>query len=231
MLVCIADVLSLNQLKKIRAAMNDGSFLDGKKTAGFRAKRVKNNEQLGRDHPQRDEIDKLVTEALYGNAEFQRCVLPQSIQRPLFSRYREGMAYGLHVDDALMGGRSAQSNGKGGKWRTDVSVTLFLNQPTDYSGGELEFESSFGPQSVKLPAGWAVTYPSSTLHRVAPVTRGERLAAVTWAQSHVREADRRELLHDLDKIRLKLDELAPGAAETNLAFKTYANLLRRWSEC
>ena len=221
MLECVPDVLTPEQVDQLRSAMNAAEFVDGKTTAGFRAKRVKNNEQLGRNLPNREEMDRVVIDGLRKNADFQRVAMPRIIQRPLFSRYREGMEYGLHVDDATMGANSV---------RTDVSVTVFLSQPWDYEGGELEMHSPFGIEQVKYPAGSAVVYPSSTLHRVLPVTRGERLAAVTWVQSKIRDAARRELLADLDRVRRRLSEATPDAGETDLAFKIYANLLRMWVE-
>jgi len=222
MLACITDVVTPSQIKIIRAAISDGTFVDGRATAGFRAKRVKENEQLERDAPTREAIDKMVIDGLRGNSDFQRIVLPRTIQKPLFNRYCAGMAYGFHVDDALMGARE--------QWRTDVSVTVFLNQPDEYDGGELEIDSAFGMQTVKLPAGAAVVYPSSTLHRVTPVTQGERLAAVTWVQSKVRDPGRREILADLDRVRRRMSALDPDGAETDIAFKSYANLLRRWAD-
>ena len=222
MLVCIPDVLSPGEVKRVREWMQAAEFVDGRTTAGFRAKRVKKNEQVGRNLPERDEIDKVVLDGLRNNAEFGRVVMPRKIQRPLLSRYKPGMEYGLHVDDALMGSE--------GQFRTDVSVTVFLNQPYDYDGGELEIHSPFGVETVKCPAGSAITYPSSTLHRVTPVTRGERLAAVTWVQSKIRDPFQREVLHDIDRVRRKLSQLDKDAEETDLAFKTYANLLRSWSD-
>lgn len=222
MLATIEDVLDWPALKTIRKALAEGEFVDGNKTAGFRAKRVKRNEQLSPKDDSRGKIDKMVVDALRRNAEFQRVVLPKVIQRPLFSRYNIGMNYGLHVDDALMG--------SGSKLRSDVSVTVFLSSPEDYEGGELEMASPYGPQEVKLPAGWAVAYPSSTLHRVKPVTEGERLAAVTWVQSYIADPARREILYDLDKVRRRLGSVDPDGEETDLAFKAYANLLRMWSD-
>ena len=221
MLVCIPDVLSPSEVKTVREWMAASAFVDGRKTAGFRAKRVKKNEQVGRNAPSREAIDELVLDRLRKNAEFQKVVMPRKLQRPLLSRYREGMEYGLHVDDALMAD---------GQFRTDVSVTVFLNQPYEYEGGELEIHSPFGIEAVKCPVGSAITYPSSTLHRVTPVTKGERLAAVTWVESRIRDPFRREILHDLDRIRRKLSALAPETEEADLAFKTYANLLRDWAD-
>ncbi len=220
MLVCIPDVLSPNQVKHVRDWMDAAEFVDGKTTAGFRAKRVKKNEQVGRNLPERSDIDRIVLDGLKASKEFNRVVMPRKTQRPLLSRYKVGMEYGLHVDDALMG--------KEGEFRTDVSVTVFLNQPYDYEGGELEIHSPFGIEGHKAPAGSAIVYPSSTLHRVTPVTKGERLAAVTWVQSKIRDPFQREILHDLDLIRRKLADSHKDAEETDLAFKTYANLQRVW---
>ena len=220
MLVCIPDVLSPSQVKHVRDWMDAADFVDGKTTAGFRAKRVKKNEQVGRNLPERSDIDKIVLDGLKASREFNRVVMPRKIQRPLLSRYKVGMEYGLHVDDALMGAE--------GEFRTDVSVTVFLNQPYDYEGGELEIHSPFGIEGHKAPAGSAIVYPSSTLHRVTPVTKGERLAAVTWVQSKIRDPFQREILHDLDLIRRKLADSHKDAEETDLAFKIYANLQRVW---
>jgi PKHD-type hydroxylase len=222
MLVRIGKVLDEAALEAIRKSMSEGEFVDGQKTAGFRAKRVKHNEQLSPKDESRKKIDQLVTDSLWRNPEFNRAAVPRMINRPLFSRYTAGMDYGLHVDDALMGGRQ--------KMRSDLSVTVFVSEPGEYEGGELEMASPYGPQRVKLGAGAAVVYPSSTLHRVRPVTAGERLAAVTWVQSYVADPTRREILYDVDRLRRRLGQIDPDSQETDLAFKTYANLLRMWSD-
>lgn len=222
MLVTIDNVLDLPSVQHLRKAMAEGDFVDGQKTAGFRARRVKHNEQLSPEGGIRKEMDAMVVDSLRRNVDFQRCALPRAIQRPLFSRYSPGMDYGLHVDDALMG--------RGNRIRSDISVTVYLSNPDEYEGGELEMRSPFGPQEVKLPAGSAVIYPSSTLHRVKPVTAGERLAAVTWVQSFVADPAKREVIADLDRVRRRLGELDPDGAETDLAFKSYTNLLRMWSD-
>lgn len=221
MLECVPDILTPAEVDTLRTAMRSAGFVDGRTTAGFRAKRVKKNEQLGHNLPDRDAMNRIVLDGLRNNAAFQRAAMPRTIQKPLFSRYREGMEYGLHVDDATMGPDAM---------RTDVSVTVFLSQPWDYEGGELEIHSPFGIEQVKYPAGAAVVYPSSTLHRVLPVTKGERLAAVTWVQSKIRDAGRREMIGDLDRVRRRLTEIDPESEETDLAFKCHANLLRLWIE-
>jgi PKHD-type hydroxylase len=222
MLMCIPDILEWADVKKIRAAIAESSFIDGRRTAGYRAKRVKNNLQMDGSAPARKDIVDLILGGLRKNKTFQQAFLPKSIRPPLISRYETGMNYGLHVDDAFMG--------SGTRTRSDVSLTVFISDPGDYDGGELIMTSPFGDQEIKLPAGSAVVYPSSTLHQVAPVTRGERLAAVAWAQSHVRDATQRELLYDMLQMRDKLVELDPEGAETDLAFKTYSNLLRMWAD-
>jgi len=222
MLMCIPDVLEWAEIKKIRAAVTASAFSDGSRTAGYRAKRVKNNLQMDRAAPATKDVVNLIQAGLQRNKTFQRAFLPKSIRPPLISRYEVGMNYGLHVDDAFMGSTA--------RARSDISLTVFLSDPADYDGGELVMASPFGDQEIKLPAGSAVIYPSSTLHQVAPVTRGERLAAVTWAQSQVRDAARRELLYDVFQMREKLAKSDPDSAETDLAFKTYSNLLRMWAD-
>lgn len=222
MLLCLPDILEFAELKQIRHAIDDGVFKDGRLTAGYRAKRVKNNLQMDKDTPGAQEAKAIVLAALKRNRSFQETAFPRTIRPPIISRYQTGMNYGWHVDDALMAGDP--------KVRSDLSITVFLSDPGDYEGGELVISSPFGEQEVKLPAGGAVVYPSETLHQVAPVTAGERLAAVTWARSYVRDAAQRELLADLLAVQKKLAAIAPDEFETDLAFKTYSNLLRMWSE-
>jgi len=157
------------------------------------------------------------------NSEFRRTVHPKRIRPPLISRYRPGMAYGKHVDDALMGPKNARE-------RSDVSVTVFISDVSDYEGGELVIHSPFGIQEVKLPAGSAVAYPSYSLHEVAEVTSGERLVAVTWVQSYIRDDHQRQILADVANIRDRLAKIAPKAEETDAAYRLHSNLLRMWAE-
>ncbi len=222
MLICIPDILDRPEIEAIRVAIASVVFLDGRKTAGTRAKRVKNNEQMDQGSDAAKEIKARVLAALKRSKTFRRVALPRTIRPPLISRYRAGMNYGPHVDDAMMGPEA--------KERSDISVTVFPSDPGDYEGGELVMSSPFGRQEIKLPAGHAVVYPASTLHQVAPVTRGERLAAVTWVRSQVRDPARREILYDICRMREKLAKLHPDGEEADLAFKTHANLLRMWSE-
>ena len=207
MLVVVPNVLNAEQLKTIHDQLAECQFVDGKVTAGYRAKRVKHNQQMDRESGPADDVKR---------------TFPRSIRPPLISRYESGNEYGRHVDDALMGSQR--------KERSDISLTLFLNNPDEYEGGELISYSSMGEKRVKLPAGQAVTYPSCTLHRVAPVTKGTRVAAVTWVQSFVRDPAQRELLYDLHRIRVACHKTMPESIEADLAFKSYSNLLRMWAD-
>lgn len=222
MLSILDNVLSPAQVREVMERLDDAAFEDGRATAGFRAKLVKANEQMRKDAPGLAANRALILEQLRKHPDFRNAALARTIRPILISRYRPGMQYGLHVDDPVMGTER--------KERTDLAMTLFLSEPESYDGGELYFESPWGAQEVKLPAGAAVVYPASTLHRVNPVTRGERIAAVTWIQSFVRDPARRELLAEMDRIRNYLHRQAPQADETNLAFKAYANLYRMWAE-
>ncbi|MCB1738661.1 MAG: Fe2+-dependent dioxygenase, partial [Gammaproteobacteria bacterium] len=141
---------------------------------------------------------------------------------PIIARYTPGMAYGEHIDDPIMG--------TGQKFRTDISMTVFLNAPEAYDGGDLIAETPFGRQTVKLPAGDAVIYPSGSLHQVGEVTAGERLVAVAWIQSMIRDPQRRQLLYELNQAREKLLVIAPGNSETRQIDHTYINLVRMWAE-
>jgi PKHD-type hydroxylase len=148
--------------------------------------------------------------------------MPLKTAAPYYARYTTGMSYGAHVDDPVMG--------QGELYRSDLSVTLFLADPDSYDGGELCIQTAFGEQQVKLPAGDAVLYPSSSIHRVAEVTRGERLVAVSWIQSLVRAPEQRNLLHELNQAREALLQNRPDAAETAQVNQSYINLVRMWSE-
>lgn len=224
MLHWISKVLTADELAAILDTVATGNFVTGKSTAGYRAKRVKENEQLTKSSCQSQALHEILLTALTRNTQFQAIALPKRVHKPLFSRYSVGMQYGKHNDDALMDKSNPQA------LRTDLAVTVFLNDPDAYDGGELCIDCSLGEQAIKLPAGDAIVYPATTLHRVAPVIRGERLVAVTWVQSYIRSGEQREILFDMDKIRRRLDQSAPKGEETDLAHKTYANLLRQWAE-
>ena len=218
----ISGVLSRDEIGIIKDTIETGHFIDGKATAGYRAKQVKNNLQLQKTDDQTKALNTLIIDALKRNKLFQTVALPKRIHRPLISRYTAGMHYGRHTDDALMDKPNAL--------RTDIAVTVFLNDPNDYAGGELIIETALGEQMVKLESGDAIVYPASTLHRVAPVTDGERLVAVTWVQSYIRDPYQREILFDLSRVRQYFDKQTPACNETDLTHKVYSNLLRLWAE-
>jgi PKHD-type hydroxylase len=222
MILALANVLDANRLERLRALAATGTFADGKSSAGWHARLVKDNEQLAGEAAGKVEAE--VTGALKRHEVFASAVLPRAFGPVLLSRYGVGKRYGDHVDDAIQG------LARGQPVRTDVSVTVFLAPPGDYDGGELVIADTEGERPFKLEAGAAIVYPSTTLHRVEPVTRGERLAAVTWVQSLVREAACREILFDLDTARRALFREHGKSAEFDLLAKSYANLLRRWAE-
>jgi PKHD-type hydroxylase len=223
MIACIGDVLSPEEIKKLRAEAALLPFVPGAETAGGRARRVKNNEQVSQKAEERKVLHEVVLSALVRSKDFNRAALPKRIRPPLISRYRQGMAYGQHVDNALMGPKQARE-------RSDVSITVFISDINEYDGGELIIHGSFGMQEVKLPSGSVVVYPSSSLHEVAEVTRGERLVAVTWAQSYVRDDRQREILASLAQVKDKMNAIAEDAIETDQVHHIYANLLRMWAE-
>ena len=218
MQIVIGNVLSAEDLKAVYAALAHARFVDGRATAGFAARLVKNNRQAANDR-KLDAVRALVAERLTSNDVFRLATRPKTLSPLIFSRYEPGMHYGSHVDDALMQGM-----------RTDVSFTLFLSEPESYDGGELVIESASGEDAVKLKPGSLVAYPSTALHHVAAVTRGARLAAVGWARSFVRGAAQRELLFDLDTARRAMFSREGKSAEYDLVSKSLANLMRMWVE-
>jgi len=219
MQIVVANVLTADDLKTVLAILRRAQFVDGRTTARFAAETVKNNTQAAGGDRAIETIRKLAAERILSNDLFCVAVRPKTLTQLMFSRYEPGMNYGSHVDDALMQGL-----------RTDVSFTLFLSDPAGYDGGELVIESASGEDAIKLDAGALVAYPSTTLHRVNPVTRGERLAVVGWARSFVRDAAQRELLFDLDTARRQIFLRDGKAAECDLISKSVANLMRMWVE-
>ena len=228
MLVEIKNLLSKEQLQNIQQHLSKGEFVDGRLSAGSAAVQVKNNQELGQNGQLVEYLNNMVMGTLVAHPAYQAAVMPLRVASAFYARYLPGMHYGDHVDDPVMG---APGNAPGsGLYRTDVSTTVFLNEPQDYDGGELVINTSFGEHKVKLNAGDAVTYPSSSLHHVAEVTRGERLVAVTWAQSMIREPARRELLYTLYQAKEKLLRERPRDPETAQVNTAYVNLVRMWSE-
>ncbi len=222
MLIEIPGLLNEAQLGKIHELLGQARFQDGRLTAGMAASKVKNNEELAVEPQLLQRLYRVVMASVGHSAVFRSAVLPARVADFIFARYQPGMRYGDHVDDPIMG--------QGPKFRTDVSMTLFLNPPETYDGGELVIRTPFGDQAVKLPAGHAVVYPSASVHRVAEVTRGERMVALTWVQSFVRDAARRELLYELDQAREHLLRTDPESDVTKNVDRSYVNLLRMWAE-
>lgn len=223
MLITIPDVLDQQRLDFIQKTLTNAKFVDGKLSAGMAAQRVKNNEELSIDDRQMQQLNNLVMGSLVQHDEFKSAALPFRVAAPFYARYSKGMTYGDHVDDPIMGPPGQQ-------YRTDVSTTVFLNEPEDYDGGELVIHTSFGEQKIKLPAGSAVVYPSGSLHHVAEVTKGTRLVAVTWTQSMVRDPAKRELLYNLNQARESLLKNHPDDQETKKVDVAYINLFRMWAE-
>ena len=223
MLITIPNILDKERLDFIIQTLEKSKFVDGTLSAGMAAKRVKNNEELEASEQQMQQLNNLVMGSLVQHEEFKAAAIPFRVATPYYARYTKGMAYGDHVDDPIMGSGGQQ-------YRSDISTTVFLNDPTEYDGGELVITTSFGEQKVKLPAGSAVVYPSSSLHHVAEVTKGTRLVAVTWAQSMIRDPAKRELLYTLNQARESLLKNRPEEAETKQVDVSYVNLFRMWSE-
>ncbi|WP_414618992.1 Fe2+-dependent dioxygenase [Calothrix sp. CCY 0018] len=222
MILAIENVLTAEELDVISSKLKNVEFVDGKLTAGWFAKEVKNNTQLSGNAEASQELRIIAIKALKRNRLFQAAVKPKIIRPILFSCYQAGMYYGSHTDNAIMGGEKPI--------RSDVSFTLFLNSPSSYKGGELVIDTSLGEQAFKLEAGSAIVYPSTTLHRVETVETGKRLAAVSWVQSFVREPSEREILFDLDTAKQIMFQKYGKTAEFDLISKTHANLLRKWAE-
>lgn len=219
MILPIANVLTPEEVAMMVARLEGGRFQPGTATAGWHARLVKDNAQLRADDPAHDELRALVETAVRRHPVATMAARPKRFGPILFASASDGQQYGTHVDDALMTGM-----------RTDVSFTLFLADPDSYQGGELVMETAAGDMAFKLPAGAGLFYPSTTLHRVTPVTAGRRLVAVGWIRSFVRDAGERELLFDLDTARQGIFNRDGKNAEFDLLSKCLSNLIRRWAE-
>ncbi|OYU47312.1 MAG: Fe2+-dependent dioxygenase [Rhizobiales bacterium PAR1] len=226
MLITIPDVLTPEEVAYCRSLMARAPWTDGKATAGTQSALVKNNRQIPLDAPEGLELGKLILRALGSNALFLSAALPRTILPPMFNRYGEGQNFGIHVDNAI---RVVPQTGE--RLRTDFSMTLFFSDPENYDGGELVVETLYGAQEVKLPAGHMVLYPSTSLHQVLPVTRGERISSFFWLQSMVRDETRRTMLFDLDQT-IQSMAASLGADDPHAVRLTgiYHNLIRCWAE-
>jgi PKHD-type hydroxylase len=221
MIFTIENILSQEELNFIIDRLNPEDFIDGKTTAGWHAKQVKDNTQLKQAASYIGDFKQLVIDALKRNPIFEIAIRPKIIHSLLFSRYGAGMSYGSHVDNALMGKEL---------YRSDISFTLFLSPPSSYTGGELVIESIEGERSFKLDAGSILLYPSCSLHRVEPVATGVRLVTVGWIQSLIRDPYQREILFELDTARRSIFAQQGKTVEFDLISKSHSNLLRLWAE-
>lgn len=226
MLIEIPDVLDPAALSAVRGIIDPAEWIDGNDTSGHQAALAKRNLQLPEASPAARTASGLVLDALGRTPLFIAAALPRSIYPPLFNSYAGGQAFGNHIDNAVRSQR-----GSSFRIRSDLSATLFLESPENYDGGELIIEHSFGVQAVKLPAGHMVLYPASSIHRVAPVTRGRRIASFFWLQSMVRDDESRQMLLSLDTTIQRLaSERGHVDAQVIALTGIYHNLLRKWVE-
>jgi len=224
-IIPIPQVLTTEQVREARTLLDAAEWIDGKVTAGHQSARVKHNQQIPEDSPAAQKLGDMILAALERNPRFISAALPLKVFPPLFNRYSGGQSFGLHVDNAVRLVRGTPQ-----RVRTDLSATLFLSEPTDYEGGELVIEDTYGAHAVKLPAGHMVLYPASSLHKVNAVTRGARTASFFWIQSMVREDAQRALLFDMDTAIQRLaQDMADHPAVIQLT-GVYHNLLRTWAE-
>lgn len=225
MILTLPDLLDTAQVRAARTRLERAAWTDGRATAGHIAARAKDNQQLVLDDPVAAEIGAQILQALSTSPAFMSAALPLRILPPRFNRYEGGGSYGLHIDNAVF-----QIPATGQRIRSDISTTVFLSDPDEYEGGELIIQDTYGEHAVKLPAGHAIVYPGTSLHRVTPVTRGIRYGSFFWTQSLVRSDAQRALLLEQDVAIQRLTQA--GAAPDAIATLTgvYHNLLRMWSE-
>lgn len=225
MLIPIPEVLDAAAVARARQILDGADWVDGRVTAGHQSARAKDNEQLPEGSPAARELGAMILGALQRNPLFLSAALPLHVFPPLFNRYRGGQSFGTHVDNSIR-----QVPGTAHRIRTDLSATLFFRSPDEYDGGELVVEDTYGVQRVKLPAGHMILYPSTSLHHVTPVTRGERVSSFFWIQSMVRSDSDRSLLFDLDSAIQRLGSDAESQRTAVQLTGVYHNLLRRWAE-
>ncbi|WP_322980186.1 Fe2+-dependent dioxygenase [Pseudomonas sp. C11] len=223
MLLHIPQLFTREEVLNIRQALEATEWMDGKATAGYQSAKAKHNLQLADDNPLAVELREAIVQRLQRNALFMSAALPRKIFPPLFNCYRNGDAFGYHIDNAV---RAVRDSGE--RIRTDLSSTLFFSDPEDYDGGELVIQDTYGTREIKLPAGDLVLYPATSLHRVQPITRGRRLASFFWTQSLVREDSQRALLFEMDVAIQTLTRDVPDHPSLIQLTGTYHNLLRRW---
>ena len=225
MLLRIPKLLTADQVSECVSALSTADWTDGKDTAGYLSRRVKDNEQLPENHSLARRLGEMILDTLDKNQLFISGALPLKVVPPLFNRYTGGGSYGGHIDGAIR-----PVFGTSHRVRTDISATIFLSQPDAYDGGELVIEQGSGMQRIKLPAGDMILYPGTTVHRVEPVTRGARIASFFWVQSMVREDAKREILFELDTSLQQLGRDTPGHESVVRLAGVYHNLLRLWAD-
>lgn len=224
MLLHIPQVLTQAEVADIRQVLDSQGWVDGLHSTGPQAAHVKRNLQLDAASPVFAPLSQRIAQALQRHPLFVSSVLPNTLLPPMFNRYEGGGMYGNHIDNAIQTDRFS-----GQKVRTDVSTTVFLSDPDEYEGGELIVEDSFGTHEIKLDAGDAIVYPSTSLHRVEPVTSGVRVASFLWTQSLVRDAWRRSMLFELDMTIVKLRSQLGDSAEVVALTGHYHKLLQQWA--
>ncbi|MBS7811661.1 Fe2+-dependent dioxygenase [Roseococcus pinisoli] len=227
MLVTIPQVLSREEVAHCRQILEAAAWADGRATAGEQSAQVKFNLQIPEASPAARELGDVVLRALGRNAMFTSAALPFRVYPPMFNRYDLGMKFGAHVDNAIR----VVPNAGGFRMRADISSTLFLTDPSEYDGGELVVEDTYGSQTVKLEAGSMVVYPATSLHHVTEITRGSRWSCFFWSQSMVKDDGQRSFLHEMDLAIIRLRQELPDNHPSVLTLTGgYHNLLRRWTE-
>ena len=226
MMIHIPQVLTKDQVARLRALIDAAEWIDGNATSGAQSALAKRNEQLPEDSPAAKAAGEAILDALSANPLFVTAALPQTVFPPLFNRYGGGQTFGVHIDNSIRQRRDGTV-----RIRSDLSATLFLTEPEDYDGGELLVEDTYGVHEVKLPAGDMILYPASSLHQVTPVTRGARTSSFFWLQSLIRDDAQRALLFQMDiAIQQLAGKVGAGAPELVSLTGTYHNLLRMWAE-
>ncbi len=226
MMIHIPQVLTKDQVARLRALIDAAEWIDGNATSGAQSALAKRNEQLPEDSPAAKAAGEAILDALSANPLFVTAALPQTVFPPLFNRYGGGQTFGVHIDNSIRQSREGTV-----RIRSDLSATLFLTEPEDYDGGELLVEDTYGVHEVKLPAGDMILYPASSLHQVTPVTRGARTSSFFWIQSLIRDDAKRALLFQMDiAIQQLAGKVGAGAPELVSLTGTYHNLLRMWAE-
>ena len=225
MLIKVPNVLTQEQVAEARQLLAEAEWTDGKATAGHQSSRVKDNMQIPQGHPNARRLGEMILRALSANPLFMSAALPLHVFPPLFNSYSGGQKFGTHVDNSIR-----QVPGTNHRIRTDLSATLFFEDPEKYEGGELCVEDTYGVHRVKLPAGDLVLYPATSLHHVTPVTRGARVCSFFWIQSMIRDDGQRSLLFDMDLAIQRLNQDHPDHPSATQLTGVYHNLLRQWAE-